>query len=127
MVAEVDQPPSSSPMPPRVRPGGPDTRQPARAAVRLSGAWVMLPVRQPQDPTAREAAMPESRQFFTDRKAAQAARADLIRAGYACQLLPAWALVAIGPVPGARPPGAGEPTAQPAADDGQPWPRLSAV
>jgi hypothetical protein len=70
--------------------------------------------------------MPEPRQLFTDRKAAQAARADLIRAGYACQLLPAWALVAVGPVPGARPPRTGEPTAQPAADDGPPRPHLSA-
>jgi hypothetical protein len=49
--------------------------------------------------------MPEPREFFTNVEAARAARASLIRDGYAYQLLLAWALVAVGPVPGTRPRG----------------------
>jgi hypothetical protein len=87
---------------------------------------VLAPVTGPARPAQGEP-LGRQLQFFADRKAAQVARADLIRAGYACQLLPAWGLVAVGPVPGARPPRTGEPTAQPAVDDGLPRPHLSAV
>jgi hypothetical protein len=47
---------------------------------------------------------PEPRAYYLTATAAAAARADLTRQGFACQLVPAWALVAVGPVPGAPAP-----------------------
>jgi hypothetical protein len=55
------------------------------------------------EPDAGELVAVEPR-YFSNPAAAYAARADLTRQGYACQLLPAWALLAVGPAPGAPPP-----------------------